>query len=112
MINVPTSLRALPDFIAAPNGLSAKKFIEKTLRVRARLLAEKKGSQHSSVLAAFNNVRNWYRFWKPTEQQCAAYIQRHRNLFELIIPGKDSKCHSSLMNELNLFTNGINCTSF
>jgi hypothetical protein len=112
MINVPSSFRALPDFIAAPNGLSAKKFIEKTLRVRARLLAEKKGSQHSSVLAAYNNVRNWYQFWKPTEQQCAAYVQRHRDLFELIIPGNQSKCHKAFLHELTLITNGINSTAF
>jgi hypothetical protein len=111
MISVPSSFRSLPDYIPSQTGVSAKKFIEKTLRVRARLIAENKGNMHQSVLSAYDNVLNWYRFWKPTEEQCAAYVHRHRDLFDLIIPGMHSKCHKAFLNELNLITNGITCTT-
>lgn len=97
-----TALMYIGDPVPVNCAVDAKAFMAKVLRIRARLIAEKKGNISTEMVKQFSTVMNWYKFYSPNKDNCARYIRKNKAVIEMIIPGKGCSSHQSLINELNL----------
>jgi len=97
-----TALMYIGDPAPVNCSVDAKAFMKKVLRMRARLIAERKGNLTTTMLKNYTAVMNWYQFYSPSSDNCARYIRKNRAPIEMIIPGAGCAAHKSLMNELNL----------
>lgn len=79
----------------------AASFLKKVVRVRSKLLAEKKGNCSGSMIDTHKQIKKWIEFYNPTDAQCAKYCLRNRSMVAMIIPGPGSPIHESLTNQLD-----------
>lgn len=96
---------AMPQVPAAILQIDARGYLIKVLRMRGKLIAEKKGRWNDGALiSAYSIVKRWFEFYNPTNAQCAAYIRKNQDTIAMIIPGKGCAAHQSLMQTYNQIT--------
>lgn len=83
----------------------AKTFLEKVIRVRSYLLASKEGNCSAAMHQALKSLKQWYLFYKPTNQQCATYIRRHQDQIRMMLPGQGTRNHQYFLSTLNRICN-------
>lgn len=89
-----TQMGAVPP---AAMQVDAKQFLIKILRMRGKLIAEKKGRWNDgSVIHDYTTIKRWFEFYKPNPTQCAAYIRMNCDMISNIMPGKACTAHESL----------------
>lgn len=93
---------------ASTLSLDARDFFQKILKMRARLIAERKGAMNQGMITEFTHARNWFNHWDPNSQQCASYISKHQQRILTIIPGKGCSAHESLIQEFNSIVSCFN----
>lgn len=72
--------------------MSAKGLLVALCNMRTEMM--RKGVSHKDprvIAGMVQRAKAWMDAWTPTEEQCAAYIKRHWNEVELMLPGGDTK---------------------
>lgn len=92
--------------LPAESTQDAKLFLQKAIKVRTFLLASKQGNCSSAMQSAVKNVKQWYLFYNPTNEQCATYIRRHESEIRMMLPGQGTRNHQYFQTTLNRICNG------
>jgi ribosomal 50S subunit-associated protein YjgA (DUF615 family) len=83
--------------------MTSREFINKIIRMRSRLIKDGKGHRNSAaIISAIKKLKIWLEAYpKASEHQVRNFLRSHSEEVFFILPGKGSRAHDSLMQQLN-----------